>query len=130
MRPEPNRLRALELFAELSPEDLETVSRWSDVRTAGAGERLTPQGAAGSSFFVIESGTADVVQDGRSIATLGPGDLFGEVAVVTGARWMADVVAATDLTAIEIAASGYRDIEASMPELAERIRAATQQRLA
>ena len=65
-------------------------------RRVGPGTRLTLEGASGYSFFVIEEGTVQVERAGRLLETLGPGDFFGEAAILTGERRNASVTAASD----------------------------------
>jgi len=77
VHPEIDRIRAIPLFGQLSPDELETVASWLEIREESEGRRLTPEGASGYEFFVIEEGTADVVHGGDLIASLGPGDFFG-----------------------------------------------------
>ena len=63
-----------------------------------AGVSVFEQGDHGYHFYVIEQGTADVVGDGQSIRTLGPGDGFGEIALLQACRRTASVRATTPLT--------------------------------
>jgi CRP/FNR family cyclic AMP-dependent transcriptional regulator len=62
-----------------------------------AGSRLVRQGARGDAFFLIERGHASVNRDDNEIADLGPGDFFGELALLGGGGRTASVVAATDM---------------------------------
>ena len=65
-------------------------------RRVSPGTMLTLEGASGYSFFVIEEGTVQVERAGRLLETLGPGDFFGEAAILTGERRNASVTAASD----------------------------------
>lgn len=129
MNPEKAQLRSIPLFAEMSDTALERLAGWSEVRTCNAGERLTPEGASGYTFFVIQDGTAEVQQDGRPIADLGPGDFFGEIAILGDGRRSADVVATTPMSVVAMFGQYFREMEREMPELAGRIREAMERRL-
>jgi CRP/FNR family cyclic AMP-dependent transcriptional regulator len=83
----PDALRRVPLFAELSDGELEQVARLFKQRSFGAGETLVQEGSGGAAFYLIESGTATVTVGGRDRGTLGPGDYFGEIALIDeGAR--------------------------------------------
>ena len=66
------------------------------------------QGDQGHHFYVIERGGVDVLRDGRSVSVLGPGDCFGEIAVLLGGRRTATVVARTQLRLWRITGAAYR----------------------
>jgi CRP-like cAMP-binding protein len=129
MHPEPDRVRAQPLFASLSEDELEQVAAWLEVRTAGPGDRLTPEGASGYTFFLIEEGTATVARDGTPIRHLGSGDFFGEMAILGDGRRSADVVATSDMIVFAVFGSHFREMEAALPAVAERIRHAATERL-
>ena len=63
-----------------------------------AGRAVVTQGEIGDRYYVIESGEADVLGDGRIVATLGPGEGFGEIALLRSTRRTATVVARSSLT--------------------------------
>src|SRR4051794_37247057 len=84
---DPKRLKAVRLFSGLSKTELEKLSRWADVSSVDTGETLAKEGQFAHEFFVIEAGTAEVVQNDERIAELGPGDFFGEIGLLeTGRR--------------------------------------------
>jgi CRP-like cAMP-binding protein len=126
-----DRLRPLPLFAGLSAGERERVAAWMEERTAGEGDRIVPEGTAGYEFYVIESGTAEVTREGAPIRTLGPGDFFGEMALVgSTARRAASVVATSQIRALVIHGLDFRKLETQLPDVAERIRATMLARLA
>src|SRR5215510_12601967 len=102
MQPDPATLAQQPLLAELTPEELDAVSRWSEVRHADEGERLTAEDAPGYTFFLLESGTASVSCDGAEIARLGPGDFFGEGAILGDGRRTATVTVTAPATLVAI----------------------------
>ena len=130
MHPEPDRLRTIPLFADLGPEDLDRVASWLEIREESEGRRLTPEGASGYEFFVIEDGTADVNHEGAKVGSLGPGDFFGEMAMMGDGRRVADVVATSPITLFEMFGTHFRELEMTLPEVAARIRATLEERRA
>ena len=130
MHPEPDRLRTIPLFADLGPEDLDRVASWLEIREESEGRRLTPEGASGYEFFVIEDGTADVHHGGAKVGSLGPGDFFGEMAMMGDGRRVADVVATSPITLFEMFGTHFRELEMTLPEVAARIRAKLEERRA
>lgn len=128
MNPDPERLRAIPLFADLSNDERTTVAGWLEVREESAGRRLVPEGASGYAFFVIADGFADVVHDGSVIASLGPGDFFGEMALMGDGRRTADVVAVSPITLYDMFGTSFRQLEAGMPAVAAQIRQAFEDR--
>jgi pyruvate,water dikinase len=90
-------LTRVPLFADLSAREAERVARLFKERRFSAGETVAKEGAGGAAFFVIESGTAEVTVGGKHRATLGPGDHFGEIALLDEGARTATVTASTDL---------------------------------
>lgn len=124
------RLADLPLFAGLSPEELDRVASWLDARHAHPDERICGEGSPGYSFFVIESGTARVTSDGGAARTLGPGDFFGEIALVENGRRTATVTASSPLDFFALWGGDFRLLEREQPGVAESIRQAVADRLA
>jgi voltage-gated potassium channel len=73
--------------------------------------------------MVLESGTAEVTHHGKHLADLGPGDFFGEMALLEEQRRMASVVTTSEATVIVMHARNFRAMEEAMPEVAARIKA-------
>ena len=80
------------------------------------------EGDFGHGVFAIQSGTADVVHEGAVINTLGPGDFFGEIAVMSGGRRSASVVATTRLTLVTIFNREIWRLEREAPEVTSILR--------
>jgi CRP-like cAMP-binding protein len=127
--PEPLRLPAIPLFADLGPDDLDRVASWLEIREESKGRRLTPEGASGYEFFVIEDGTAEVHHEGAKVGSLGPGDFFGEMAMMGDGRGVANV-ATSPITLFEMFGTHFRELEMILPEVAARIRATLEERRA
>ena len=90
------RLRRLPLFGELDHHDLAQLMRWVREEEVADGDLLFEQGSMPHDIFVIEEGSVEVVRDGKSIATLGPGEVVGERALLKFERRWASVVAFSD----------------------------------
>ncbi len=74
-------------------------------------------------MFVVSEGTADVIKDGEVIRTLGPGDVFGEIAVLSGGRRTATVVATTSMRLITVMNRDVWRLERDLPEVGASLRA-------
>ncbi len=129
MQPTEDRLRAIPLFSDLSDDDLARLATWFSVEEASEGTRLTPEGASGYRFFVIEQGTAEVRQHQEPIATLGAGQFFGEMAIMGDGRRVADVVATSPMTLFAMFGTEFREMEATLPAVAARITETLKERL-
>src|SRR3984957_5416861 len=88
-----DRLKTIPLFSSLSDKALDTVSVFSSETSVSTGKRLVHEGDYSYDLIVIETGTADVIKGGEVIGSLGPGDVFGERGMLSGARRTADVIA-------------------------------------
>ena len=94
-----------------------------------AGTTLVKEGDFGHGAFAITAGSAEVVQDGDVLRTLGPGDMFGEIAVLSGGRRTATVVATTDMTLVTVLNRDLWRLERECPEIADALRATIAERL-
>jgi CRP/FNR family transcriptional regulator, cyclic AMP receptor protein len=92
-----------------------------DEHTYEAGEQVITQGDRSAEAYVILTGRARVVRDGRDVATLGPGQFFGEVAMLDGRPRTADVVAESPLRAIALSRDTVKRALRSEPDLAWRV---------
>jgi pyruvate,water dikinase len=90
-------LQRVELFAGMDRRQAEQIRRLLKERRFANGETVIMEGSGGAAFFIIDSGQATVTSKGVELATLGPGDYFGEVALIDGGPRSATVTAATDL---------------------------------
>ena len=90
-------LKRVPLFSDLDARELGQIADTLRERRFSAGDTVTQEGAGGAGFFVIESGEADVTVEGRGRGTIGAGDYFGEIALLTGSDRTATIVAKTDM---------------------------------
>jgi len=86
------------------------------------------EGRFGYEFFVIENGTAEVVRGDQHIADLGPGDFFGEMALLGDTVRNADVVSSSAMTAMVMTDAAFRSLKRRMPDVADEIREACRRR--
>jgi CRP/FNR family cyclic AMP-dependent transcriptional regulator len=122
------QLKSVPFFGNLKKKDLELVAQQCDEIDVPAGKALARQGELGDEFFVIEEGTAEVTRDGQRIAELGPGDFFGEMALLEADRRNATVTAATPMTVIVMTRASFRAMHRSMPQLHAVVQQAIEQR--
>jgi CRP-like cAMP-binding protein len=125
---DPSRLKSIPLFAELSDQDRAQVARWADELDVPQGKHLVDQGRFAHEFFVIEEGTAEVRQGDEKLTELGPGDFFGEIALIESDRRTASVIATSPMQTIVMFGRDFRQMEAQMPSVAARIRQAIEER--
>ena len=123
------RLDAIPLFEELTLDQRASVAGACDELSVEAGSTLVQEGDFGFGMFAITSGTADVAIEGAVVRTLGPGDMFGEIAVLSGGRRTATVIAATDMTLITVMNRDMWRLERESPEIATALRATIAERL-
>jgi CRP-like cAMP-binding protein len=94
-----------------------------------AGERIASQGDFAYELFAILDGTARVVQDGAVVATLVPGDLFGEIGLLLTGRRTAAIVAETPMRLLALFDQTFRRLSLEHPELAQAVHAQSRGRL-
>jgi CRP/FNR family cyclic AMP-dependent transcriptional regulator len=126
---DPQRLRSIPLFEGLPGKELEQIARWTDEIEVPAGMHLLDQGRYAIEFFVLVDGSVEVRQDRHPIATLGPGDCFGEIGLLEDSQRTATIETLTPTRAIVMDARGFGSMMAASPIVAERIRAIERQRL-
>ena len=91
-------LQRVRLFADLDRREIEQIARLFKGRSFPAGETIIREGTGGAAFYVIETGEAAVTIGGEPRATLGPGEYFGEIALLDEGSRIATVTAATELS--------------------------------
>lgn len=109
--PDPDLLAKIPLFSDLEPKELKSLASSFTQRTFIAGDTVLIAGTGGVGFFVIGEGTATVSVGDREVGKLGPGDYFGEVALIDGGgERSATVTADTDLKTYGLTAWAFRPI--------------------
>ena len=107
------------MFADCSDAELAEIDRLTDEVHVESGRVIMRQGDLGQEFAVIVSGTAQVVKDEVVVAELGPGDYFGEVALLEAIPRTASVVASSDLLLEVIDRRGFNTLLDDLPSLDE-----------
>ena len=116
------------LFASLSENDLEEVRCWFETRSASEGVSLAGEGASGYSFFVLAEGKAVVTSNETELATLGPGDFFGEIAILGDGRRSATVTATEPSRLFVMFGAEFRELQRRHPDIAARLEHAMAER--
>ncbi len=111
-------LASAPLLAGVDPVGLAAiVDRVVDVEYA-AGQVIARQGEVGTGFFIVASGRARVVRGGQIVATLGPGDFFGELSVLDGRPRVAQVVADSETVCLALASWEFEAVVNEQPSVA------------
>ena len=117
-KPTPDLLRKVSLFSGLEDKDLESLAEEFNERRFPPGHSVALEGEGGLVFFVVESGEAAVEVHGEEVGTLGPGDSFGEIALIDRRPRTATVTAKTDLTCFSLPVFVFRPFVESRPQVA------------
>jgi CRP/FNR family transcriptional regulator, cyclic AMP receptor protein len=117
------------LFAPLSTRDLRKVRQSLDEVTASPGEVLTEEGTSGHEFFLIVSGSAAVKRKGRKVAMLGPGQYFGELALLDRGPRSATIIAETDMELLVLEQRHFLGLLDTLPAMSRKLLGAMATRL-
>jgi CRP-like cAMP-binding protein len=123
-------LERVPLFAGLSHKEREKIARWADSIDLPAGKHLLDEGRLPHEIFVIVDGEDEVSHEGKPLATLGPGDFFGEIALIEHGRRTASVVTTSPTTLAVMSPASFAAMRREMAEVALRIDNAIRERLA
>jgi len=123
-------IRKVPLFAHCSRGEIAEVAKIADEIDVKAGKVLTREGDRGQEFFVLLEGAADVVQGNRKVNTLGPGDFFGEIALVSRSPRTATVTTTEPSDLLVITATRFRALLDHSPRIQLRVLEALADRLA
>ena len=117
------RLAELPLFEGLDEEALRTVSKVAQEVSVQDGAELVREGDFSYELTIIDEGQAEVLNDGSVVATLGPGDVFGEIGVLSKGARNATVRASTPMRLITLTGWDLRRLRGRIPQLEERVSA-------
>jgi CRP/FNR family transcriptional regulator, cyclic AMP receptor protein len=125
---DPGRLKEISLFAELPEDELGRIAKLATETSVGEGEALVREGDFAYEFFAIEEGNAEVRRGGEMLATLGPGDVFGETGVLEKQLRNADVIATSPVRVVVLSRWDVRRLRKNLPDLDDRIQQVISQR--
>jgi CRP-like cAMP-binding protein len=99
---DPNRLKEIPIFSHLSDEEAKRLAAFASETSVADGQILMKQGDYSTELIAIQEGTADVIQDGKTIASLGEGDLIGEMGLLEREPRNADVIATSPMRVMKL----------------------------
>ena len=114
-------LKKVPLFADLDDRELEQVASSLRERRFSAGDSVTQEGAGGVGFFVVEEGEADVTVGGQARGSVGPGDYFGEIALINESPRTATLTARTDMLCYGMTPWDFRPLVESNSTIAWKL---------
>jgi CRP-like cAMP-binding protein len=125
MAMDESRLKAIPIFSDLSDEEAHRLAAFATEQSIAEGQILMKQGDYSVELIAIEEGSADVIQDGKKIASLGSGDIIGEMALFNREPRNADVIATSPLRLVKLT---HWEIRRMSAETVERIQQVVEQR--
>ena len=116
-----DHLAQVPMFSACSKKDLQLIARASDEVSVASGKTLVEEGKPGHEFFLILDGSATVSRAGKKVATLGPGQYFGEMALLDRGPRSATVKADSDLTVLVLGQREFAGVLDEVPGLARKL---------
>ncbi len=123
-------VRHVPLFSQCSKRELAEIAGIADEIDLREGKVLIREGERGREFFVLLDGSAEVTKDGRRVNTLGAGDFFGEIALVSHSPRTATVTATSPVHTLVITERSFRRLLDEVPEIQRKVLLALAERLA
>jgi CRP/FNR family cyclic AMP-dependent transcriptional regulator len=114
-------LRKVPLFADLDDKELKQIASSMRERRYSAGDTMTSEGSGGAGFFVVEEGQADVNVGGETKGSIGPGDYFGEIALINESPRTATLTAKTDMVCYGMTPWDFRPLVESNSAIAWKL---------
>jgi CRP/FNR family cyclic AMP-dependent transcriptional regulator len=99
---DPNRLKEIPIFSQLSPEEAKRLAAFATETSIAEGQILMKQGDYSTELIAIQEGTADVIRDSEKVASLGQGDLIGEMGLLEHRPRNADVIATSPMRVVKL----------------------------
>jgi CRP-like cAMP-binding protein len=121
-------LATVPLFASMSSDDLARLAPLFELRSVSERTQLAGEGASGYSFYVLAEGSAAVTHDETTVAQIGPGDFFGEGAILGDGRRGATVTTTSPSKVLVMFGTSFRRLEMEHPAVASAIEDAMRRR--
>ena len=128
-RASADTLKRVPLFSGLDKKELEQIAASMTERRFSSGDTVTQEGAGGAGFFVVEEGEAEVTVEGQRRGTIGPGDYFGEIALLTGSDRTATITATSDMRCYGMTPWDFRPLVESNSAIAWKLLTAMAEKL-
>ena len=125
---DPSELKNIPLFAEVPDDKLLKVATFASLETAVEGKAIIREGGSANAFYAIEEGTVSVERGDEVLAELGPGDVFGEQALLEKQERSASVTAASAVRLMRIDHWEIPRMKRAMPEVVEELRRKIEER--
>ena len=122
---DPNRLKAIPIFSDISDEEAKRLAAFASETSVAEGQILMKQGDYSTELIGIEEGTADVIRDGKKIASLKEGDLIGEMGLLEHQPRNADVIATSPMRVMKLT---HWEIRRMSDDTLDRIRKVIEER--
>lgn len=122
-------VKRIPLFAECTKAELTEIAISADEREAPEGDRLTEEGQRGREFFILVEGAVVVRRGGSKLADLGPGDWFGEIAILTYKPRTATVTALSPVRVLVLSDRAFRRVVETTPRIALKVLRSVAERL-
>ncbi len=117
----PEILRRVDLFESLSDRNLERLADTLEERAFFEGDAILTEGQGGLGFYVIGEGTVTYSVNGKDVGSGGPGEYFGEVALIGDSPRAATVTAASDVTVYAMTLWDFRVLVRKNPDVASEL---------
>jgi len=123
-----SQMKSIPLFQDVPDDALRKVATFAELESHPEGAAVVKEGAYANDFYAIEDGTAKVERDGQQLAELGPGDVFGEQALLESEQRSASVIATSPLRVIKIAHWELDKMKRDMPQVVDELKRQVQAR--
>jgi CRP-like cAMP-binding protein len=123
-------IKRVPLFSSASKQELEEIAKLADEIDLPEGRAVISEGETGREFFVLVEGTADVVRGGKKVASIGPGDFFGEIALIAKTPRNATITTTSPVRALVITDRSFRRLLEHWPQIAVGVLEVLAERLA
>ena len=125
-----SQLKRIPLFADVPDDALRTIAPFATVEEWPEGKEIVREGGFSNHFYAIEEGTVKVEREGRKLADLGPGDVFGEQGLLERSERSATVIATSPVKLIKIEHWELSRMRKAMPEAYDALVAKVEERKA